>query len=465
MSAPLQPDYDMANRYLDMLTGSKKESVTFQFFTDDKTSLPVGKDGKRYDPRAKHRHMKRGGYAYLLKKQKDGCGVYVMVNEGDGQGRMGKNVVKIRSLFIDLDGAPWEPAAAALIPHMRVESSPGRWHLYWLVDDCDLNQFKPIQQAIARKFDGDKQCCERNRVLRVPGLYHLKKEPVMTKLIEVNDFPRYSTQQVIDGLGLDMMEPVKAPTRKATEAAETATPPSCPAYTYTNTQTGEVKDLAAWAAQNPAFDILAAINPQYASGQAVNGKQHIVCPFADEHTDTGADLATFAANANTGHPSFKIHCCHNHCADRDRLEFLQVMFLEGWLPASVLVQEPVKKKRPSRVYIPIDEIHANMEWAILSPEEHRVALHIAELMWSDEQGTIPDDDWLIARSLGMTEEQWRPYRATLKRSGWLLADGGRLFNRIVKREFDNAQNALMTAIVNGKKGGIAKAQKARAATG
>ncbi len=135
------------------------------------------------------------------------------------------------------------------------------------------------------------------------------------------------------------------------------------------------------------------------------------------------------------------------------------MFAKEWLPARVLTQVPLKMKRPPRVYIPIDEIHASIEWTIMTHEEHRLALHVAELMWSDEDGTLPDDDWLIARSLGITEEEWLSYRTTFARSGWLLVEGGRLFNIIVKREFNNAQNALMNAIINGRKGGFAKASK------
>lgn len=458
MNDTLQPDYEMTNLFLDALTGHKDEAVTFQFFDD--------RDKKKRT--ASFRHMKRGlVYNFLQKKQREGSGVFVMVNAGDGKGRKKKNVVKVRALFIDLDGSPWEPAATALKPHLRVESSPGRWHLYWLVSDCPPGRFKALQQAIANKYAGDKSCCDLPRVLRVPGFYHLKHEPVMTMMVEANDFPRYTTEQIIAGLGLELATSSKAPMeppQRQQQKAELPEPLSR-AYAYTCPSTGEMVDLAAWAAQNPGFDILKAIKRDYVLGAVVDGKQHIACPFAGEHTDTAPDLATFIANTTPDHSSFTIHCMHSHCAERDRLEFLQVMFRDGWLPVSVLIPEPVKMKRPSKVYIPIDEIHANIEWAILSPEEHRVALHIAELMWSDEHGSIPDDDWLIARSLGMTEEQWRPYRATLTRSGWLHAEGGRLHNSIVKREFDNAQKALMTAIINGKKGGDAKAAKSRVAMG
>jgi len=197
MTEALTPDYEMANQYFDALTGNNNEPITFQFFND--------KDKKSGRP--SHRHIKRSpAYAFLHNKQNAGYGVYAMVNAGDGKGRSAINVVKVRALFVDLDGSPWEAAAEALKPHMRVESSPGRWHLYWLVEDCSLDQFKPIQQAIARRFEGDKSCCDLSRVLRVPGFYHMKKDPVLTKLVEVNDFTRYTTQQVIDGLGLVLEE-------------------------------------------------------------------------------------------------------------------------------------------------------------------------------------------------------------------------------------------------------------------
>lgn len=449
--SPIPPD---VAEYLEWALRHIDEPITFQFF-DDKDKKNRGK--------ASFRHMERGlSYPFSHKKQKEGCGVYAMVNAGDGKGRSKKNVVKVRTLFIDLDGSPWEPAATALKPHMRVESSPGRWHLYWLVNDCDLDQFKPIQQAIAKKFDGDKSCCDLPRVLRVPGFFHLKKQPVMTKLVETDNFPRYTTQQVIDGLGLELVAADKMTfnesKKKLNEDPQTHL---IPVYAYIDPGTGEMIDLTAWAARNPGFDIVKAISPKYTLEPVVDDKQHIACPFADEHTDTSPDLATFIANANTDHTSFNIHCMHSHCVDRDRLEFLQAMFNKGWLPSSRLIQAPVNKKRPPRVYIPIDEIHASIEWTILSHEEHRIALHVAELMWSDEDGTLPNDDWLLARSLGITEEQWVQYRETLTRSGWLINGSGRLVNSIVKREFDNAQTALMNAILNGRKGGYAKARAAK----
>jgi len=436
----LQPDYKIANRFFDILTGGKDDAITFQFFDD--------KDKKS---KAFHCHMKRSvGYALPYKKQKKGCGIFVMVNAGDGKGRKAKNVVKVRALFIDLDGSPYEPAAAALKPHIRVESSPGHWHLYWLVDHCPLEQFTPLQQAIAAKFNGDTACCDLSRVLRVPGFYHLKDQPVMTKLVEVNEFPSYTTQEIIDGLGLEMAAPGKV-TRKQKAGPQSA---SSHNFSYTNQTTGEMIDLVGWAAQNPNFDIVTAVAPQYCLGSTVDGKQHIVCPFAHEHTDSTTDLAAFIANANTEHSSFTIHCMHSHCIDRDRLEFLQAMLEQGWLPESALILASLELRKPAWVKYPAAEIESSQEWAMFSPDEMRIALHLQHLAWLQDSGSIEDNDWKIARYLGLKENDWLYYRDILTKSGWLIEFNSRLTSRITSREFENAKKSYANVVSGARKGGL-----------
>ena len=80
--------------------------------------------------------------AALGTRNSRGAGVFFMVNEGDGKGRKKENVSRVRSVFVDLDGAPLEPVTqATLKPHITLESSPGRYHAYWLVDGLPLDAF------------------------------------------------------------------------------------------------------------------------------------------------------------------------------------------------------------------------------------------------------------------------------------------------------------------------------------
>ncbi len=116
--------------------------------------------------------------------------MYVMVNAGDSKGRTAKNVQRIRALFIDTDGAPY-PAKLPLEPQLVTQSSPGRWHLYWLVDGVLLDSFSTLQKALAEHYGTDPSVNDLPRVMRLPGFYHCKAEPVRVELPETNAAPPY----------------------------------------------------------------------------------------------------------------------------------------------------------------------------------------------------------------------------------------------------------------------------------
>ena len=75
-----------------------------------------------------------------------------------------------------------ETAFIATPPDWVVRSSPGRWHAYWRVIDCPLDQFSLIQSALAVKFGGDPSVKDLPRVMRLPGFVHLKHEPFVSQL-------------------------------------------------------------------------------------------------------------------------------------------------------------------------------------------------------------------------------------------------------------------------------------------
>ena len=150
-----------------------------------------------------------------------GAGIYWMVNRGDGGGRRAPNVVGVRALFLDLDGAPLEPVlAGGLEPHMVVESSPGKWHVYWLVSDCELAWFTPTQKALAAKFGGDPVVHDLPRVLRVPGYQHRKGVPFVCRLHTLRAGPPYVIRDLTQRLNIAPVRKRPGPTEEVQKSTQ-----------------------------------------------------------------------------------------------------------------------------------------------------------------------------------------------------------------------------------------------------
>ena len=195
-----------AERFLSLLGGQ----FTFQTFGESSrkdTSL---------------RHILHGTLAEhaatLVGLNARGAGVFVMVNTGNGKGRCNANVQHIRAYFADLDGAPLEPIRSApLAPHIVIESSPGRWHAYWLVNDAPLATFKCVQVAIAKRFASDVSVNDLCRVMRLPGFDHRKGQPFRTRIIDVRDVSHYTHAQFVEAFAIDL---------RAETGHATVTPPA-----------------------------------------------------------------------------------------------------------------------------------------------------------------------------------------------------------------------------------------------
>ncbi|MDP1649654.1 MAG: DUF3987 domain-containing protein [Rubrivivax sp.] len=210
---PVAPAVDLidAARFLDMM--AEGEPVTFQTFDDG--------GGKRRELATVlhgtlEQHVQR-----LQAYNTRGAGVFWTVNHTDGAGRETENVTGVRAVFVDLDHAPLQPVLAAGVePHAVIGSSPGKWHVYWLVADCALAQFKPMQKALAAKFNGDISVHDLPRVLRVPGFVHRKGEPFRTRIVSLEAFQPYQFDDLVQRLGLDLSAPQKPARRVDPETGE-----------------------------------------------------------------------------------------------------------------------------------------------------------------------------------------------------------------------------------------------------
>jgi len=138
------------------------------------------------------------------------AGVFLTINENKGDRRRATDIVKVRAVFADLDGAPIEPVWK-YTPSMVVETSPGKYHAYWLcaLDDehysVPLKAFNPLQKSIIKMFNSDDKVHDLPRVMRIPGFFHHKGEPFLSKIIH------YTGIRFEFGLLVEMFPPVPVP--------------------------------------------------------------------------------------------------------------------------------------------------------------------------------------------------------------------------------------------------------------
>jgi putative DNA primase/helicase len=122
-------------------------------------------------------------YPDLARINAEGAGIFVTINlQTDPKKRNAKNTYRVTSLFVDFDGAPL-PETWRLEPSLIIESSPGRYHAYWICSDILLEEFSALQTALATLYGGDPVCHDLPRVMRVPGFLHQKAEPFLSTII------------------------------------------------------------------------------------------------------------------------------------------------------------------------------------------------------------------------------------------------------------------------------------------
>jgi hypothetical protein len=84
-----------------------------------------------------------------------------------------------------------------LSPSIVVETKHG-YHVYWLLENGQQKMFRHIQMQLIQFFDGDKNCVNESRVLRLPNFMH-RKDPKKPYPIKVGVFEpkrKYTQEQL-----------------------------------------------------------------------------------------------------------------------------------------------------------------------------------------------------------------------------------------------------------------------------
>ena len=147
-----------------------------------KTNKVAGKPEHKY-----FRDVSDQAIAYIAESSARGMNVGVVPNPMDGKGRKAENCTGIRWLFADFDSGTHKLESVLQLPvkpNVVVETSGGRYHAYFRVEDCPVDKFSTVQRALAVAVGSDASVCDPSRCMRVAGTTnHNHVPPVIAQIV------------------------------------------------------------------------------------------------------------------------------------------------------------------------------------------------------------------------------------------------------------------------------------------
>ncbi len=156
-------------------------------FTGTKLSIECGKYATIEKLLKKHNEAKRG--------------IFFVVNSG---GQDDASITRINAQFVEMDNCSFEeqqkkidafPLASSMIIKTRKSL-----HTYWFMKNAEVAKFRSLQRRLVDYFAGDPMCVNESRVMRLPGFYHTKEEPVMVECILFHPERKYTQEQLSEVL-------------------------------------------------------------------------------------------------------------------------------------------------------------------------------------------------------------------------------------------------------------------------
>lgn len=194
----LPTDWHQASRFYNLIHNG--HPTEFRFINGTRVTGLWGDltDAPNTDPN--HKSLRQ-----MTRLNSHGYGAYMVINTPNPQAGTAKfntrnakgtitdnEITHATALFVDLDRPEKRTNAnldalqeAEIPPSLIVQSSyPHKVHGYWLIADLgDINLWRRLQAQLIAKFSGDPACKNPSRIMRIPGFWHTKGEPIQSRLI------------------------------------------------------------------------------------------------------------------------------------------------------------------------------------------------------------------------------------------------------------------------------------------
>jgi hypothetical protein len=214
----LTPDFSQAVQFLGVLD-SDAEKFSFQTFAEG-----ADKENRRLT-----RQINDGfdeAQSQLASLNNSGAGIFVTYNQTNGKGRKKADIERVRAVALDFDHPETavellDKVAVLLPPSIVIESSPGLRHAYWLVRDMPVEIGGDWLKHLIKLAGSDPACSDISRVMRLPGFYHRKREPFMTRIFSIANEGKptpYTVAELEMAFGCPAKDAPKATKPKASRA-------------------------------------------------------------------------------------------------------------------------------------------------------------------------------------------------------------------------------------------------------
>lgn len=211
----IEIDLQQAQRFLRALLPDPEEKVIFQTFLDEKRESYEARSGQQTYVKLTRECTRvfcgtlRDHVKELNQLQRKGAGVFVAINTIEGEVRKKSTVSGIRSWFTDRDNGRIQNYH--IEPSIIVDTPQGE-HTYFINSgDASISDFSKIQKKLIRHYSSDPAVHGAERVMRLPGSFHLKdpKNPIKITIRSMSG-KKYSSKEILEGLKAEDKEPNKS---------------------------------------------------------------------------------------------------------------------------------------------------------------------------------------------------------------------------------------------------------------
>jgi len=202
----------LANEFLSAFFGID-DDICFRIFSDRKDDDEDYR-GNKYTEKLKNIDSL---LPTLQQHNTKNRGIFFVINSG---GHSDENICRVNAQFTESDTLSFEEQMERIdsfpLPPSIIVKTKKSLHTYWLMQDGEVARFRELQLGLAKHFDGDTQCQNESRVLRLPGFNHCKNEPVEVECIKFEPNLKYTQAQLAEHL-----PEIEMPTAPVTDANTT----------------------------------------------------------------------------------------------------------------------------------------------------------------------------------------------------------------------------------------------------